>query len=287
MSLIVLAIYVSLTVEYASNSFERIPSIQINKCSTPVAIDSDIVKNTLLDRFGPPHCTCFGSGRWRRLAFLNMTNTSQQCPPNWTLQNGTSYRGCSRSSPQSGCDSAVIVNYDFSYNRVCGRVIGYQKGSTDAFDFSLSSAHTIEEEYVDGISLTHGLPGARQHIWTFAAAINEKIKYSKRNHNCQCTNINYNWSYPIPAFVGDHYFCETGNSGHYSIHSTVYSNDSLWDGKQCGPNSSCCQFNNPPWFCASLPESTRDDLELRICTDQDQSDEDVIVSLIEIYVSLS
>ncbi len=284
MSLIVLAIYVSLTVEYASNSFERIPSIQINKCSTPVAIDSDIVKNTLLDRFGPPHCTCFGSGRWRRLAFLNMTNTSQQCPPNWTLQNGTSYRGCSRSSPQSGCDSTIFVNHDFSYNRVCGRIHGYQKGSTDAFDYSTSQHTTIEEEYIDGVSLTHGSPGARQHIWTFAAAHDEDIP-SRRN--CQCVNSNFTWSYTVPSFIENQYFCETGNRGPGIGFNQIYSNDSLWDGRGCGPTSSCCRLNNPPWFCASLPVSTTDNLEVRICTDQIQSDEDVIVSLIEIYVSLS
>ncbi len=28
----------------------------------------------------------------------------------------------------------------FRYNKVCGRVIGYQKGSTDAFDLQESSA---------------------------------------------------------------------------------------------------------------------------------------------------
>ena len=32
----------------------------------------------------------------------------------------------------------------------------------------------------------------------------------------------------------------------------------------CSGGSSCCQFNNPPWFCKTLPQST-DDLEIRIC----------------------
>ncbi len=48
----------------------------------------------------------------------------------------------------------------------------------------------------------------------------------------------------------------------------AHSDDPLWDGAGCGPTSSCCQLNNPPWFCVSFPEPTTDDLELRICTDQ-------------------
>ena len=36
-----------------------------------------------------------------------------------------------------------------------------------------SGSQTIEGYYVDGISLTHGPPGSRQHIWTFAGGLVE------------------------------------------------------------------------------------------------------------------
>ena len=39
----------------------------------------------------------------------------------------------------------------------------------------------------------------------------------------------------------------------------------------------------PAWFCATLPQSTTDDLELRICRDSDSDNEDIIISLIEIH----
>ena len=29
----------------------------------------------------------------------------------------------------------------------------------------------IDSQYVDGLSLTHGVPGSRQHIWTFASGL--------------------------------------------------------------------------------------------------------------------
>lgn len=49
------------------------------------------------------------------------------------------------------------------------------------------------------------------------------------------------------------------------------------------PTSSCCIFNRPPWFCTLLPQPTTDDIELRICLNEDLQ-ENVAVSLVEIYV---
>ena len=39
-------------------------------------------------------------------------------------------------------------------------------------------------------------------------------------------------------------------------------NDPLWDGEGCGPTSICCDFNNPPWFCKTLPQPTSARLKL-------------------------
>ncbi len=103
--------------------------------------------------------------------------------------------------------------------------------------------------------------------------------------NCPCTNNNYDWPFNIPAFIGNNYFCETGNRGPGFTNLMVHSDDPLCYGAGCGPTSSCCQLNSPPWFCVSLPEPTTDDLELRICIDQPLYDEDVVVSLVEIYVA--
>ena len=41
--------------------------------------------------------------------------------------------------------------------------------------------------------------------------------------------------------------------------------DPLWDGQGCGPTSSCCTFNSPPWFNVTLPFPTTDNIEVRIC----------------------
>ena len=59
--------------------------------------------------------------------------------------------------------------------------------------------------------------------------------------------------------------------------------DPLWDGEGCGDTSTCCEFNSPPWFCRDLPESTTDDIELRLCSDQDISNEDTGIEIVNIY----
>ena len=37
----------------------------------------------------------------------------------------------------------------------------------------------------------------------------------------------------------------------------------------------------PPWFCKQLPQTTTDDIEVRICGDQGIANEDTPVELIE------
>lgn len=171
---IVIVVVICSLIVTTTATLMRTPSTKLRQCSTPLVKNPAVIQHLLNEKYGPPHCTCADSGNWRRLVYLNMTDNSQQCPSSWTLLSDNTYRGCGKSSSQPGCDSAIFPSNGIRYNKVCGRVIGYQKGSTDAFDFSLSPANTIEEEYVDGVSLTHGLPGARRHIWTFVSAVYEQ-----------------------------------------------------------------------------------------------------------------
>ena len=48
--------------------------------------------------------------------------------------------------------------------------------------------------------------------------------------------------------------------------------------------STRCTLNNPPWFYKELPQSTTDDVEMRVCRDQDIADEDIRVELVDIYI---
>ena len=245
----------------------------------------NIVNPKLLSLYGPP-CSCGGRGEWTRIAHLNMSDSSQQCPSTWRLVNSPGpFRGCGRLS-NGQCDSARFSSNGRNYSRVCGRVIGYQKGSPSAFEKSiLNSNINVNDDYLDGVSLTHGAAGSRQHIWSFAMALfeNDPSYASWTQHNCFCTNTNFNWQHQTPSFVGNDYFCATGNPGPRWNNNRIYENP-LWDGEGCISTDSCCQFNSPPWFCKTLPQPTTDDLELRICCNQHHTDEDTIINLVDIYV---
>ena len=99
---------------------------------------------------------------------------------------------------------------------------------------------------------------------------------------CPCTKTDTLFTGVVPPFVGQDYFCDTGSRSQYQ--DRIYSHDPLWDGSGCGSTSSCCRFNSPPWFCKQLPQPTTDDIELRLCSDQNTDNEDVLIELVELYV---
>ncbi len=139
---------------------------------------------------------------------------------------------------------------------------------------------SLESWYIDGVSLTHGPPGSRTHVWSFVNAYYEIVK---NNWKCPCMLSNSSlWPYSVPAFVGNNYFCATGST--YSPGNNFLTDDPLWDGEGCTGVKTCCQFNHPPWFCRTLPEPTTEDLEVRICADQSTSNENTFISNIELYV---
>ena len=101
--------------------------------------------------------TCNGTPGWSRVAFINMTDTSYDCPTGLNL---TSYskRTCGRShTTQRGCSSTTFSVGGLPYSRVCGRIRGYQFGVTAAFYGSIENVDSI---YIWGISLTHGVAGS-------------------------------------------------------------------------------------------------------------------------------
>ena len=59
---------------------------------------------------------------WTRVAFINMSDSSQSCPNGLAeTTRGTSVRICQRMTPYA-CDS-VNFSVPFSYNSVCGRIV--------------------------------------------------------------------------------------------------------------------------------------------------------------------
>ena len=99
---------------------------------------------------------------------------------------------------------------------------------------------TVNGVYVDGVSITLGDP--RKHVWTYAVGVSDDFNYEYGN--CPCANHS---ALQAPLFVGDNYYCESGNTGVFDA-SVLYSEDALWDGEQCLPDNSCCNQTGQPWF---------------------------------------
>ena len=221
--------------------------------------------------------SCGGVTRgWMRVAELDMTNSSQQCPSGLQERIDSGIRTCGRTNDSPGC-SSVTFTVPSIYSQMCGKIIGYQIGTPDTFGNSIG--RSIDTFYVDGVSLTHGNP--RQHIWTFAAGLDEVATIPQ--FNCPCTHTPTASQATLPpAFVGNDYFCDTGASGHFS--GAFQPDDPLWDGAGCGSLNTCCSFNNPPWFYRQLPQHTTDDIEMRLCLDQGGVDEGMVVEMVDIYI---
>ena len=222
---------------------------------------------------------CGGEGGWIRVAYVNMTQPGATCPQGLEQKSidGSLYCG-SKFSSGRGCRSAFLNTTD-SYQQVCGRVVGYQYGHPYAFNSYIISTTDINGAFFDGISLMYGIP--RKHIFTYTAGAADGNTFAD---SCPCNHGN---TYPFPPYVGNSYYCESGNRGSGGISCILYSNDPLWDGQQCdGSETSCCTQPNMPWFIKTLNETTTEDIELRVCSQYNDcgTGTSVAIFLIEIYV---
>ena len=119
----------------------------------------------------------------------------------------------------------------------------------------------------------------RKHIWTYAAGVDLRI--GSDSSRCPCNNGS---GVDPPPFVGSDYYCESGNNANTCC-DFPYPNDPLWDGQQCpGIEAPCCTHPNMPWFKKTLSETTTEDIELRVCTNQISSSENTPLELIELLV---
>ena len=170
---------------------------------------------------------CSSTGGWMRVAHLDMTDPNHYCPEGFRLFPGPK-KLCTRDDSGSGCTSIHFSTHGVLYRQVCGKVIGYQYERPDAFyAYHARYASTINDPYVDGVSITHGSPN-RAHIWTFAGAKNEILA----NHDtCPCTKTAATFTGTIPPFIGNNYFCDTASSN--TVERKLYYENPLWDGKGC------------------------------------------------------
>ena len=232
-------------------------------------------------------CNATDPRGWTRVANIDMTDNRQQCPDEFKMINRTTppLRICGRPADgHSKCVSTTFPVHGIEYSRVCGRVIGYQIGSPNGFlGYNVRNQTTIDGYFLSGISLTYG-QSPRQHIWAFVNAQTEGTRYNKVADLCPCTNTRVDYTASVPPFIGEDYFCDTGINGAWTD-GTLYTDDPLWDGQGCGETSTCCEFNNPPWFCKQLPQPTTQDIELRLCENSSPNDDDSPFEIVDLYIN--
>ena len=204
-------------------------------------------------------------GHWRRIASFDIS-AGDNCPAGWKKASHSDISFCRSLNDNSGC-YLTSFSSEISYNRVCGRVKGYEKGSPDGFK------NGDIDDYVDGLSITHGNP--RQHIWTYAIGHTESGSI-----RCPCTATP---GTSPPSFVGSNYYCESGADAD-NDENMYYLSDPLWDGKGCSSGNNCCSNSNLPWFQYELSEATQDDVDVRICRDEQFSNEGILIDILELYV---
>ena len=247
------------------------------------SIRDDLIHNLTEQITSNARYTCGGTEGWRRAVYLDMTDPNTNCPSGWNMT-GYSKRTCGRATDgYNTCDSVFFPVDGGPYSQVCGRIRAYQYGLPGAF-YGYSEGQTaIDSAYVDGVALMYGSP--RQHIWTFADGAWEN-DMNHQDWNCPCGT---NGVIPVPQFVGEDYFRESGYllPGYQNIieeWGRFHSSDTLWDGRDCHSTSTCCSLHNPPYFTKTLNQTAADDLELRICLWNSASLDNIAVELVELYV---
>ena len=186
---------------------------------------------------------------WRRIVNIDIS-AGDDCPSGWRKETYSETSYC-RINTDDGdiCTSAIFSTYGTSYQRVCGRAKGYQKGQTFAFwVYYAYRGTTIDGIYADGLSITYGNP--HQHIWTYTCGEFNSIN---SYYNFPCADGG--WS--SPPFVGTNYNCESGATN-VDNYSAYYFNDPLWDRSGC-ITSNCCTALNQPQFYS--------DIEARRCNE--------------------
>ena len=207
---------------------------------------------------------CSSGGGWTRIAYLDMSDSAEDCPSGFRPYQSGGVRACGRESSNSGsCQSVKFPSNGIKYSQVCGRVVGCQYASPDGLDTTYGTGHDdINSHYVDGISLTRGSP--RKHVWTFIAG-------SDSVSNTQ-------------SFVGEDYFTESGTIPNLDWVGRLWTNNPLWDGRKCASYQQACKTPGLLWFNKTLSSITTDYIEMRVCGDESTSNEDVPANYYEIYV---
>lgn len=197
---------------------------------------------------------------WTEVAKIDVS-TGSECPSGWNRSSRNNKTFCSANNTK--CHSVHFTTTQ-SYKSICGKIRGYQKGKPNGFR---RITKVIDKAYVDGVSITHGNP--RQHIWTYA--VSHDSGTDSGMSKCHCGG-------DPPPYVGSYYYCDVTKDGSddYQLSKPLWSNCS---------EPLCCNYSAmlAGWFYRQL-NTTSDDIEVRMCTDQRFDNEALLLDQVELYI---
>ena len=117
-----------------------------------------------------------------RVAHINMSEYCSTCPPPLAQYWANGIKVCGPVINEA-CDSVIFPVHGVEYNYVCGRAVGYSFDYPVGFYYGADASYTIDQEHLSGLSITHGAPGSRNHIWSYAAGPRED---TSNEVNCPC-----------------------------------------------------------------------------------------------------
>jgi len=182
------------------------------------------------------------NGGWTVLADYDFSTDT--CPDEW-VQHSTEGLCYGNQSSGGGQLSASFDALGLTWDEVLVEVCMRQYRTDDAFH----SVKTVEEKYLDGLSLTYGAAGSRQHIFSWA------IGHQLTKSAYSCPDLG---GTPPPSFVGSDWECDSASKT--APYGSVWLSARLFEGD--------IQH-------LTLVSSTSEDLEGRIICNQSSSDEDV------------
>ena len=210
-----------------------------------------------------------------RVVNINMTDPEETCPSPLRLYTPNGKRLCGSNSTGSRgptCSSVTFPTFNYQYSHVCGRAVGFSYGRPNAFLTSCG----LSQVCISGLSITHGAPRSRTHIWTYTAGNQEA---APGTWNCPCAKFPGTSPH---SYIGENYYCESPT--HFPPSREWYTNNTLWDNQGCYPGSNCCSNPRAPWFVRDLGAPTSDDLEIRWCSYVTADSDNVATEQVEIYV---
>jgi len=187
-------------------------------------------------------------GGWMRLAELNVTN----CPVGLKSKKYKDIETCVAEEDDAGCTEWNYSNLNVPYSKVCGRIKAYMVGTPDGFHKQVGKPH-LSANYVDGI-VVHS---RNTHIWSFVGG------------HCNCFDTN-----KLPPFVGKDWTCSNPWPKCFK-RGEICLDKIIGDTQQCGADVDMFNKNL---------NSRNTDVSVKICRDSNVYDEDIALTLLEIYV---